>query len=81
MSLSAARRSLPQPRPHCDTPPETSAATAPKTRLFGATAPFDHSRRIGPIVPPCGIDPLHGMARITPDAVLDAVRARLRPAA
>jgi heptosyltransferase-2 len=43
--------------------------------LFGATPPLDHSRRIVPIVPPGGADPAHGMARITPEAVLAAIVA------
>jgi heptosyltransferase-2 len=42
--------------------------------LFGATPPFDHSRRIVPIVPAGGVDRVHGMARLAPQ---DAMRAIL----
>lgn len=41
--------------------------------LFGGTEPFDHSRRIVPIVPPGGVDRVDGMARITVPAVLAAI--------
>jgi heptosyltransferase II len=44
--------------------------------LFGAVPPFYHSRLILPILPPDGrTDISTGMARITPQAVLDAIRA------
>jgi heptosyltransferase-2 len=43
--------------------------------LFGATPPFDHSRRIVPVVPQTGVDRVHGMARISPEAVLAAIEA------
>ncbi|HEY6433258.1 MAG TPA: glycosyltransferase family 9 protein [Acetobacteraceae bacterium] len=44
--------------------------------LFGAVPPFHHASRIVPILPPDGRVSLHdGMARITPDAVLAAIRA------
>jgi heptosyltransferase-2 len=42
--------------------------------LFGATPPFHHSNRIVAITPPGGVDKATGMARITVDAVLDAIR-------
>jgi heptosyltransferase-2 len=51
--------------------------------LFGGTPPFHHSRRIVPILPPGGPvrsgDPA-GMARITPDAVLQAIDVAAVPA-
>jgi len=43
--------------------------------LFGATAPLRHSPLIVPIMPPGGLDRTHGMAGITPDAVLQAIYA------
>jgi heptosyltransferase II len=44
--------------------------------LFGAVPPFYHSRLIVPILPPDGrTDIPTGMARITTQAVLDAIRA------
>jgi heptosyltransferase-2 len=44
--------------------------------LFGGTPPFHHSPEILPITPPDGrADPLSGMARITPTAVLAAIAA------
>jgi heptosyltransferase-2 len=41
--------------------------------LFGATPPFDHCSRIVPIVPASGVDRVHGMARIAPEAVMAAI--------
>jgi heptosyltransferase-2 len=43
--------------------------------LFGATPPFHHSSRIVPILPPGGVAKDMGMARITPEAVLSAIRS------
>lgn len=43
--------------------------------LFGATPPFYHSSAIVPVLPPDGrTDIATGMARITPEAVLEAIR-------
>jgi heptosyltransferase II len=62
-----------------------AAAVGTRTyALFGATPPFHHSTRIVPIVPPGGMDKITGMARITPQAVFDAIcidRGRLPPKA
>lgn len=53
-----------------------AAAVGTRTyALFGATPPFHHSSHIVPIVPPGGVDQAAGMARITPEAVLAAIRA------
>jgi len=41
--------------------------------LFGATVPLRHSPLIGPVLPPGGLDRVHGMAAITPAAVLQAI--------
>ncbi len=41
--------------------------------LFGATVPLRHSQLIVPVLPPGGLDRVHGMAAITPAAVLEAV--------
>ena len=41
--------------------------------LFGATPPLGHSPLIAPVLPPGGLDRTHGMAGITPAAVLQAV--------
>ena len=41
--------------------------------LFGATPPLRHSPLIVPVLPPGGIDRAHGMAGITPIAVMQAV--------
>jgi heptosyltransferase-2 len=41
--------------------------------LFGATPPFEHSTRIVPIVPPGGVDRVHGMSQIAPDSVIAAI--------
>lgn len=43
--------------------------------LFGGVPPFHHSSRIVPILPPGGVDKATGMARITVEAVLAAIRA------
>ncbi len=44
--------------------------------LFGAVPPFRHASRIIPVLPPDGEpDKRHGMARITPAAVLAAIQA------
>ena len=42
--------------------------------LFGATPVLRHSRHIVPVVPPGGPDEATGMARITPEAVLQTMR-------
>lgn len=53
-----------------------AAATGTSTFcLFGATEPFDHSRRIVPITPPGGVDRVGGMARIAVADVLGAIAA------
>jgi heptosyltransferase-2 len=49
--------------------------------LFGATPPFGHSTRIVPIVPPGGVDRVHGMTGITPEAVIAAIDWQRRPVA
>jgi heptosyltransferase-2 len=50
--------------------------------LFGATPPLHHSRHIVAITPPQGgIDLRHGMARITPEAVMAAIGAGASAAA
>jgi heptosyltransferase-2 len=52
--------------------------------LFGAVPPFHHSSRIVPITPPGGVDKATGMARITIEDVLTAIRTdrgSLSPAA
>ena len=41
--------------------------------LFGATRPLLHSPLIVPVLPPGGLDRTHGMAGITPAAVMQAV--------
>jgi heptosyltransferase-2 len=41
--------------------------------LFGATMPLRHSPLIVPVLPPGGLDRAHGMAGITPAAVLQAI--------
>lgn len=41
--------------------------------LFGATPPLGHSPLIVPVLPPGGLDRTHGMAGITPGAVMRAV--------
>jgi heptosyltransferase-2 len=41
--------------------------------LFGATPPLHHSGHIVAITPPGGIDVPHGMARISPEAVLAVI--------
>ncbi len=44
--------------------------------LFGAVAPFRHARQIVAVLPPDGVpDKAHGMARITPEAVLGILAA------
>lgn len=43
--------------------------------LFGASPPLFHSRQIVPLTPPDGRQSPTGMQRITPDAVLAAIRA------
>jgi len=43
--------------------------------LFGATVPLRHSPAIIPVLPPGGLDRVHGMAAITPAAVLQAIGA------
>ena len=46
--------------------------------LFGTTPPFHHASQILPIASPPG-GPDDGMARITPEAVLEAIRADAWP--
>jgi len=41
--------------------------------LFGATVPLRHSPLIVPVLPPGGLDRMHGMASITPALVLQAI--------
>ncbi len=48
--------------------------------LFGATAPLRHSPLIVPVLPPGGLDRLHGMAGITPALVMQAVGSAQRAA-
>jgi len=43
--------------------------------LFGATPPFDHAKKIVPIVPATGVDRVVGMANITPSQVLARLAA------
>lgn len=52
----------------------SAAVGTPTYCLFGAVPPFDHSSRVVPILPPGGVDKAHGMARITPEAVMLAIR-------
>jgi heptosyltransferase II len=53
-----------------------AACGIPAYGLFGATAPIAHSARIVPILPPGGVPDLrNGMRRITPNMVIEAIRA------
>ena len=48
--------------------------------LFGATPPLGHSPLIVPVLPPGGLDRMHGMAAITPAAVMRMVSEAPRAA-